>query len=365
MIKKIKVIIAAGGTGGHVFPGYNLAEHLTKKNFEVIIATDKRGYKYLKKLDGVKISILPSAPLIIKNIFTLFYSSILILISFIRSFIFLIFNRPTIIFGMGGYASFTICIAAYILRIKFVIYENNLIIGKANKYLLPFTKKIIVSNKKLEGIPIKYQNKIVEIGNIIKKEILNFSKINNENIGLKKFNILILGGSQAAKIFAEKLPIIFEECLNYGISLKIYQHCLSNQNEKLKSIYEKLDIDFEIFNFSHNLTDYFSKVNLAITRSGASISAELVNANIPFISVPLPTSADAHQLKNANYYAKNNLAFLIEEKDISNKLFTLIKDIHGNISLLDKIVINQRQYSDKNVYNNIDKLIKNIFDEKN
>ena len=77
------------------------------------------------------------------------------------TFIYLLFNRPSIVFGMGGYSSFPVCIAATILRIKFVIYENNLIIGKANKYLLPFAKKIFVSYKDLEGIPKKYDNKII------------------------------------------------------------------------------------------------------------------------------------------------------------------------------------------------------------
>ena len=76
---------------------------------------------------------------------------------------------------MGGYSSFPICIAASILRIKFIIYENNLVIGRANKYLLPFAEKIFVSRKNLEGISKKYQYKIVEIGNIIKKSIINFS----------------------------------------------------------------------------------------------------------------------------------------------------------------------------------------------
>ena len=105
---------------------------------------------------------------------------------------------------MGGYASFPICIAAYILRIKFVTYENNLIIGKANKYLLPFCEKTFVSRKELEGIPIKYKNKVVEIGNIIKKEIIEFSKKKILKILIKKkITILVLGGSQAAQVFAK------------------------------------------------------------------------------------------------------------------------------------------------------------------
>ena len=77
---------------------------------------------------------------------------------------------------MGGYSSFPICIAASILRIKFIIYENNLIIGKANKYLLPFANKILVSFEEVEGIPEKYKNKVNQIGNIVREEIIK--KIN-------------------------------------------------------------------------------------------------------------------------------------------------------------------------------------------
>ena len=171
-MNKIKAIIAIGGTGGHVFPGCSLADHLNEDKYEVELVTDKRGYKFLKEYKNFNIYTLPSSPFISKNIFTICFSVLLILYSILRSLIFLIFNRPSIIFGMGGYASFPICIAATILRIKFVIYENNLIIGKTNKYLLPFTKKIFVSYKDLEGISKKYENKICEIGNIIKKKLL-------------------------------------------------------------------------------------------------------------------------------------------------------------------------------------------------
>ena len=363
-MNKIKTLIAIGGTGGHVFPGCSLADHLSKSRYSVELITDKRGYKFLKEYKNININILPSSPFISKNILTSFFSILLILYSILRSLIFLIFNRPSIIFGMGGYSSFPICIAASILRIRFVIYENNLIIGRANKYLLPFTKKVFVSYKGLEGISKKYENKICEIGNIIKKEIINLSMKNIENKNEKKLNILVLGGSQAAKIFAEILPNIFQKCINKNIHLKIYQHCLPQQNEQLSLFYKSIKIDFKIFNFSNNLIEYFSRVNLAITRSGSSMLAELSNANIPFISVPLPSSADNHQLKNAIYYERKKFSFLIEEKDLNNKLFSLIKSIYEDRSLLDKIKYNQRQFSDKNVFNNINQELNKILDEK-
>ena len=365
MSKKNKALIAVGGTGGHVFPGCNLAKHLKERNFKVELVTDKRGNNYLKNYQNYNISLLPSSPIETKNIFTLFSSSFLIFYSLLRSIIFLILNRPSIIFGMGGYSSFTICVAASLLKIRYIIYENNLIIGKANKYLLPFAKKIFVSFKELEGVPESYQKKLIEIGNIIDKKIINFSKKKFSDINVSKMNILILGGSQAAEIFAEILPEIFQDCFNNGIKLKIYQHCLPSQNESLKMLYEKSNIEYKIFNFTNNLIQYFSKANLAITRSGSSMLAELTNANIPFISVPLPSSADDHQLKNARFYKEKKLAFLIEEKDLKKKLLPLIKDIHTNNSILNKIMQNQSHYSDKNVYNNINEVLEKIFNEKN
>ena len=146
--------------------------------------------------------------------------------------------------------------------------------------------------------------------------------------------------------------------------MKIYQQCTSDQNDYLASFYKKSNIDFEIFNFSNNILEYFSKVNLAITRSGASMSAELLNARIPFISVPLPTSADNHQLENAIYYKKNQYSYLIEEKNLNEKLFNLIKLIHGDSSLLNQLTINQNKYSDKFVYERIEKELDKIINEK-
>ncbi len=365
MNKKTKVFIAIGGTGGHVFPGCNLATHLSEKNYYVKLITDKRGQKFIQKLENLDFFVIPSSPLNSKNFFSILLSCCIIFYSILRSLVFLISNRPKIIFGMGGYASFPICVAASILRIDYIIYENNLILGKANKYLLPFAKKMIVSFKELEGVPEKYFKKIFFTGNIIKKEIIDLSEKNSSNNELKKFGVLVLGGSQAAKIFAEVLPNIFKQCNDQGIKLKIFQHCLPSQNENLELFYEKNKIEFELFNFSSDLSHYFLKVNLAITRSGSSMLAELTNANLPFISVPLPSSADNHQLKNATYYKKKNYAFLIEEKDLSNRLLYLMKEIYENKSVLNKIIQSQRQYSDKNVYNNIDKVMEEIIDEKN
>ena len=102
-----------------------------------------------------------------------------------------------------------------------------------------------------------------------------------------------------------------------------------------------------------------------ITRSGASVLGELINYKIPFIAIPLPTSADNHQYKNAEFYQKKGYGYLLEEKDIKKKLHELIYSIYNNKSLFDDILSNQRQYSDKNIFRNLNGLIEKILNEKN
>ena len=140
-----KIIIATGGTGGHVFPAYSLAKHFIDKKMHVQIISDKRGLRYLQDYNDLRIIEIISTTIFKKNIFQLLFSTLIIFYSIFRSLIFLLSNRPNLVFGMGGYSSFPVCIAATILRIPFIIYENNLIMGKANRYLAPFAKKILKS----------------------------------------------------------------------------------------------------------------------------------------------------------------------------------------------------------------------------
>ena len=266
---------------------------------------------------------------------------------------------------MGGYSSFPICFAASILRIKFIIYENNLIIGKANKYLLPLAKKIFVSYKELEGISEKYKDKVIEVGNIVREEIINSKILNYRTTKFDGLNILVLGGSQAAKAFAEEFPQIFKQIKDSEIKIKIYQQCQKSQNDQLSNFYKKAQIDFEIFNFTSNIIDYYSKSNLVITRSGASVLGELLNVKIPFISIPLPTSADNHQYKNAEFYAKKGYGFFLEEKDVKNKLYDLILSFFKNKLMFDSALFDHRQHSDKDIFENLNNQIQRVLNEKN
>ena len=356
-----KILISTGGTGGHVFPAFSLAQYLTNQNFSVEIVTDSRGMKFLQNCK-INLKLINTGTIFQKNPFKVIYSFFQIAFALIKSFFLLINSKPSLVFGMGGYSSFPICLAAKLLKIPFIIYENNLLLGKANKFLLPFAHKLFVSYTDLEGLKSKYDYKKVEIGNLIREKILNF-KYNNNLLKDNEISILILGGSQAAKSFAEKLPKIVGQCTKEKIKLRLFQQCLKNQNLKLEKLYKSQSIEFELFNFSENILEYFSKVDLAITRAGSSMIAELINCNIPFISIPFPYSAENHQLKNAKYFEKKGYGFLVEEQDIDFKLFSLIKMIHKDKNLLMQIKEKQKNHSDKSVFKKVDKYIKEIINE--
>tara|TARA_B110000971_G_C20014644_1_gene503311 strand:+ start:1347 stop:2438 length:1092 start_codon:yes stop_codon:yes gene_type:complete len=358
---KKKIIISTGGTGGHIFPAQSLAKNLIKNNYTVEIITDKRGLKYLDKNKDIKLILNNSATIFKKNIINLFLSIFTIFFSYIKSLVILYRTKPIIVFGMGGHASFPTCIAAKTLNIPFIIYENNIQIGKSNKYLLPFAFKIFASYKEIIGIKNKHVHKVIVTGNIIREEILNFKK-NNQFIP-EVLNILVLGGSQAAKSFGELLPPIFEQCLQKKIKIKIFQQCTKPQTEKLDRVYKNLNFDFELFNFTNNILEYFAKTELTITRSGSSVTAELINCNIPFITIPYPHATDAHQDKNATYFEKKGYSISIKETEVSKKLFSLIESFYKDKKLLDKMIKNQKNYSDKKVFLKINRVITNLKNE--
>ena len=357
-----KILIATGGTGGHIFPSLSLADFL-KKNHQVEIVTDKRGLRYVPNDEKINIRTINSDTVFGKNIFQACLGIIKIILSFFFSFFSMISSRPKLIIGMGGYSSFPVCVAGYCLKIPLIVYENNLVIGRANRFLLPLSRKILVSSQNIQGINSKNHKKVFFCGYLIRNQILELKKEKTESFDKKNLSILIMGGSQSAKIFGEVLPSIMAKCFENGIRLKIYQQCLDEQVIQIKKIYKKFKLEFELFSFSGDISKYYKLTDMAITRSGASSLAELINLRIPFITIPLPSSADNHQFENANYFKNKGYCFLLEERFVSDKLFEIIKDLNKDETKFLLMKKKMAEHSDRDVFLKIEKLIKIILNE--
>ena len=170
-----KIIFSTGGTGGHIFPAINLMKHFFNNGHKVLLVTDVRGNNFIKNYSEFKSYILKSETLTNKNFFKKILSSLVIFYSIIRSIIILKKEKPDLIFGFGGYVSFPICFASKFYNIPLVIYESNMVLGRANKYLSLFSKKILVAKKITKNFPEKYKDKTFEVGSILDKNIINYS----------------------------------------------------------------------------------------------------------------------------------------------------------------------------------------------
>ena len=180
---------------------------------------------------------------LIRNLF--FYLNIII--ASLKCFFLIKKIKPHLIIGFGGYVAFPYCIVSKVLNIPLVIYEPNLVLGRANKVLFPLSSKLLIATKKTKKLPLSNLYKIVEVGALVRKTKKELSQITNNN-----FTLFVMGGSQGANIFFEVIPYFVEMMSKRNYKIKIIQQCFLDQIEKLNKFYKnandiiKLD-KFKVF----------------------------------------------------------------------------------------------------------------------
>ena len=355
-----KIIFSAGGTGGHIFPAINLMNHFYEKGYRVVLVTDERGNTFINNYSEFKSYLLKSDTLTNKNIFQKIFSTFVILYSLLRSVFILKKEKADLVIGFGGYVSFPISYVSKFFKIPLVLYENNLVLGRANKYLLSSAKKILLAKTIKENFPEKFKNKIREVGSILDKKIINYSNFKNNN-NKKNFTILVFGGSQGAEIFGKVIPTVIKMMKDQGYVIEINQQCIKSQKNSIIDFYSKNKIKNYVFDFDKNILELILSSDLAITRCGASSTAELTHTITPFIAIPLKNSIDNHQYLNAKYYEEKGCCWIIEEDDFNTKnLFNLVIKIIKNENKLKNIRENMKKKYSKNVYIAIENEIKDF-----
>ena len=351
------ILISTGGSGGHVVPATILYEHL-KEQFHVSMSTDYRGIKFLDK-NKYNLEIFNINP-ISKNIFLLPFQFFLIIYLIIKSIFFLRKKKINILISTGGYMSLPLCLASKILNIKLFLFEPNMVLGRSNKFFIKSCVKIFCYSVKIKNFPNKYVNKIIVIPALLRKKFYDVKKANDIE---KNINLLIIGGSQGAKIFDTLIKSSIIE-LSKIYRLKIYQQSNLVNIKNLQEFYKNNNIDYELFDFNEDISSLMSRSNICITRAGASTLAELVFLNLPSVAIPLPTSKDNHQYENALFYNKIGCIWIfnqneINEKNVTNKLVNIIDDKEKY--MVKKI--NMKNFSYQNTWNNINQKIISVINE--
>ncbi len=352
---KKSFLITTGGSGGHVIPATILYEHLAK-DANVFISIDKRGLTYLDK-DNYEFKIINTPKL--NNIFLLPFNLIIILFLTIKSFFLLKTKRIEKLFSTGGYMSLPLILAAKLLKLKIYLLEPNQVLGRANKYFLDSCVKIFCYTEKIKNFPIQHKNKMVVIHPLVREKIYNLNQSSSKN---DKFNLLIVGGSQGARIFDDNLK---KSIINISkkFPIKITQQTNEKNISNLKNFYSENNIENSIFSFNKNFLNIVYKSDFCITRAGASTLAELSVLNIPFIAVPLPTSKDNHQFENASFYKDKDCCWVLEQKFFDEKIEELLKDILENKTDFIKKKENLKKLNYQNTWINVNQKILKAINE--
>ncbi len=333
MAKK-RVLLAAGGTGGHLFPAFALTEELKRRDVDVHIVTDGRVDEMIGNSPADQMHVVPSATMKGKNPIALLKTALTLGRGVMAARRLLKQIKPDFVLGFGGYPTFPPLIAAGQLGIKTGLHDQNAVMGRANKMLANRVDVIATSFREVKYLPETCEHKVRLTGNPVRGKVLavkdvpypkldlqlmvgDTSEINGTS-GAEKFKILIFGGSQGARFFSDFFPTALAELdEDLRTKLSVVQQCRAEDLDRVRALYQYSDIDAKCEAFFDDLPREMSASHLVISRSGASTVAELAVCGRPAIMVPLPHALDNDQLLNGKMLEKAGAGWILEQKNIT------------------------------------------------
>ena len=335
-------MIAAGGSGGHIFPAVALAQRLTVDNADIeilfVISKSQIDMKLIEK-KGFNIEILNIDTIFSKRILKNLISFVKLILGFFKSIVIILNFEPDLVVGFGGYVSFPILIAASLLRRKTLIHEQNIKPGRSNGFLSEFVDKIAISFEKT-GKYLRRKNYILT-GNPLREELLKIdrqSALKRLQIPNQRFKILVLGGSQGS----HSINLLILDAMNdLGSDLKDKIHLIHLTGkadfEFVRKNYDKFNINANVYPFLDSIEDAYAVSDLVVSRSGATTCSELTNFKLPAILIPYPY-AGKHQSLNANLFKEVGCCIVREENELNkDELKNLLVELFENRELLKKM----------------------------
>ena len=300
------VLVAAGGTGGHLFPAEALGVALTRRGIALDLATDARAAHYGGNFPARETHIIPSSALIGRDPVAVIKTGAIIGAGIATAWGLLLKLRPIVVVGFGGYPTIPPILAARLRGIPTVIHEQNAVMGRANRLLAPYVTAIATGIRGVDLNEPKLAPKTTWVGNPVRPAvILAASKPYNALEPGGPLRILIFGGSQGARIMAEIVPPAIRQ-LEPALypRLHVTQQARDEDVAAVKKAYADLRISADVAPFFSDLPARMAATHIVISRSGASTVAELAAIGRPSILVPLPNALDQDQMANAGVLEK-------------------------------------------------------------
>lgn len=357
-----KVVFATGGTGGHIFPALAIAEALAREKDLIILFLGGKDMEVSLIASHYPLKLLPLTP--IKQ----FPSRICeplsaFLKSFFLSFFFLLQQHPSVVVGMGSYASLPSLLAAISLGIPIVIHEQNVIPGRVNKLLAPFARKILVSFP--ETIKFFPSSRTKFVGLPIRSSLRKIEKTSaREELNLLPTapTILVSGGSRGAlainNAIVEILPLLLRE------GIQVIHICGPSHYPQFKDRTQNIDNRYLLLPFTNEMHLLYSAADLCITRAGASTLAEIAFFALPSILIPYPYAIAQHQFLNALVFQKRGACKILLNETLKEprKLFQEISSLLSSPHLLERMSLSARSLSQPKAAEEVAKEIKEVIE---
>jgi UDP-N-acetylglucosamine--N-acetylmuramyl-(pentapeptide) pyrophosphoryl-undecaprenol N-acetylglucosamine transferase len=312
------VLLAAGGTGGHLFPAQALAEALKRRGAIVDLATDERATRYGHDFPARQTHVIPSATIRGRDPFSLAKTVGLLGVGAMKSLLLLRRVRPVAVVGFGGYPTLPPVLAATLRRIPTVIHDANAVMGRANRMLSSRVTAIATSFPGMT-LDAPLALKATTTGNPVRPVVLAAAQLPYAAPAPgASFNLLVTGGSQGARVMADVVPSAVEAMAQeLRARLSVVQQARGEDEARVRDVYVRLGVKAEVAPFFPDLPARIAAAHLVVSRSGASTVAELAAIGRPSILVPLPHALDQDQLANATVLAQAGGAVVLKQDDFT------------------------------------------------
>ena len=331
-VVEMKIWIATGGTGGHVFPALSVASELSKRGHKITISSDTRVWNMVKngKPENAKMAFVWASGVGAKSRVKQMIALTKIGLSAVALSLRFMFVRPDRLVAFGGYASVPAVFAAHLWKIPTYLHEQNAAIGRANRFSMRWVKTLMTSFQTVSGVPKNTNAQIVYTGLPVRSDFLDCAAtpLKHEN------KILVTGGSLGAQILDEIVPMAIRDMKNKKIFIT---HQTRPENvEKLQRFYAEHKIRANVLSFIRDMATVVKDTDLVIGRSGASTVIELETIGRPAILVPLNINPD--QAANAESFAKLGGGIAVAQDKFTAKWLTsTLDDLFENPARLDKM----------------------------
>ncbi len=312
------VYLAAGGTGGHIFPALAVAETLQTRGYSAHLFTDRRGAKLLGGASSLPatLHVIAAASPFQNGMIKRSFAVTKLAVGALASLYHLLIRRPALIIGFGGYPSFAPLVAGRLLGIPILLHEQNAFLGRANHVLAKFANALALSWPQTKNLPSMQHIEVTGIP--VRQAFFDAAQTPYRLAATAPVNLAVLGGSQGASILASLVPdaiAMLDPAMRQR--LRIHQQARPEQIDPLQRRYGDLGVTADIQPFYTDMPSLLGQSHVVICRAGASSVAELAAIGRPSLLLPLPSAMDDHQRMNALQMQDAGGGICLDETNLS------------------------------------------------